>query len=102
MSQADPGLATAENRDWLRICAYSGSEARWGVPLVSMVNTTNAGQSDNLGRGCRPALDFARFKGALFQRQNPALLEHRRHHKTHPELLWCRRQLNTVGAHPDV
>ena len=49
MSQADPGLVTAENRDWLSIGAYSGSEARWGVPLVSMVNSTNAGQSDNLG-----------------------------------------------------
>ncbi len=48
MSQADTGLATAENRVWLSICVYSGSEARWGVPLVSMVNTTNAGQSDNL------------------------------------------------------
>ncbi len=48
VSQADPGLATAENRDWLSIGAYSGSEARWGVPLVSMVNTTNAAQSDNL------------------------------------------------------
>ncbi len=74
MSQADPGLATAENRDWLRICAYSGSEARWGVPLVSMVNTTNAGQSDNLGRGCRPGLGFARFRGVLFQGQVAAIL----------------------------
>jgi len=49
MSQADPGLATAENRDWLRICAYSGSDAWRVVPLVSMVNTTNAGQSEILG-----------------------------------------------------
>ncbi len=51
LSQADPGLATAENRDWLSIGVYSGSEARWGVPLVSMVNSTNTGQSDNLGHG---------------------------------------------------
>ncbi len=49
MSQADPGPVTAENRDWLSIGVYSGSEARWGVPLVPMVNTTNAGQSNNLG-----------------------------------------------------
>jgi hypothetical protein len=31
-----------------------------------MVNTTNAGQSDNLGRGCRRGLDFARFRGFGF------------------------------------
>ncbi len=73
LSQGDPGLATAENRDWLSICVYSDSEARWGVPLVSMVNSTSARQSDNLGRGCRPGLDFARFRGVLVQRQVAAI-----------------------------
>ena len=39
-----------------------------------MVNTTNAGQSDHLGRGCRPGLNFARFRGVLFQGQVAAIL----------------------------
>jgi len=54
MSQADPGLATAENRNWLSIYAYSGSDAWRVAPLVSMVNSTNTGQSDNLGRRDSP------------------------------------------------
>jgi hypothetical protein len=60
--QADPGPVIGKNRDWLSIGVYSGSEARWGVPLVSMVNSTNTGQSDNLVH-CFTALGPAGFFG---------------------------------------
>ncbi len=62
-----------EKRDWSRIGVFSGADAAGVAPLVSIVNATNTGRSDNLGRGCRPGLDFAWFKGVLFQRQLAAI-----------------------------
>ena len=38
-----------------------------------MVNPTNTGQGDNLGRGSLPGFDFSWFWGVLVQRQVAAI-----------------------------
>ena len=73
LPRADPGPGPNQRRGGSRSDVLSGSDAWRVAPLVSMVNSTNTGQSDNLGRGCRPALDFAPFRGVLVQGQAAAI-----------------------------
>ncbi len=72
--RADPGPGPNKRRGGSRSDVLSGSDAWRVAPLVSVVNSTNTGQSDNLGRGCRRGLDFARFRGVLFQGRVAAIL----------------------------